>query len=168
MYTSVHVCVRACVCLDTYKCMYIYTYYTLTLYLHTLHKHQAKHLVLEEVVWHLRRSRHLASSLQPKHQQVQHEPVVLDDERGELETSDDAVRVGVVHVLVVYDHVVLGGHVVGYVVLHDQTQESVEEGQIDLLVHLFVTGLHENVTLPLPSLPHLLEVVDAFSEEEGW
>ena len=143
-------------------------YYALVLSLYTLHKHWTKHLVLEKVIWHLRRSSHLTSSLQPEHQEVQHETVVLDDERGELQTSDDAVRVGVVHVLVVYDHVVLGGHVVSYVVLYDQTQESVEEGQVNLLVHLLVTGLHENVTLPLSSLPHLLEIVDAFGEEEGW
>ena len=143
-------------------------YYPFILYLLTLHKHWTKHLVLEKVIWHLRRPSHLTSSLQPEHQEVQHEAVVLDDERGKLQTSDDAVRVGVVHVLVVYDHVVLGSHVVGYVVFHDQTQESVEEGEVNFLVHLLVTGLHKNVTLPLPSLPHLLEVVDAFGEEEGW
>jgi len=53
----------------------------------------------EEVVGHLWRSSHFAGTLQSEHQEVKNKSVVLDDERGELETADDAVRVGVVHVL---------------------------------------------------------------------
>ncbi len=53
----------------------------------------------EEVIGHLRGSGHLTSSLQAQYQEVQHQPVVLHYEGGKLETADDPVRVGVVHVL---------------------------------------------------------------------
>lgn len=56
-------------------------------------------LEAEEVVGHLGRAGHLAGTVQAQHQQVHHQPVVLHDERGKLQPSDDAVRVGVVHVL---------------------------------------------------------------------
>ncbi len=53
----------------------------------------------EEVIGHLRGSGHLTSSLQAQYQEVQHQPVVLHYEGGKLETTDDPVRVGMVHVL---------------------------------------------------------------------
>ena len=53
----------------------------------------------QEVVGHLRRAGHLAGSLEAKNEEVEHEAVVLDDERSKLQAADDAVRVGVVHVL---------------------------------------------------------------------
>lgn len=56
-------------------------------------------LECQEVVGHLRRTGHLWWSLQTQNQQVQHQTVVLHDEWGELQTSDDTVTVCVVHVL---------------------------------------------------------------------
>lgn len=56
-------------------------------------------LETEEVVRHLRWPGHLTGSLQPQHQQVQHQAIVLDDERGKLQPTDDAVTVCVIHVL---------------------------------------------------------------------
>ena len=56
-------------------------------------------LETEEVVGHLRRAGHLAGTVQAQHQQVHHQAVVLHNEGGELEPPDDAVRVGMVHVL---------------------------------------------------------------------
>ena len=56
-------------------------------------------LVGEEVIWHLRRAGHLAGTLQPEDQQVQHQAVVLNNEGGKLQAADHTVRVGVVHVL---------------------------------------------------------------------
>ena len=81
----------------------------------------------QKVVGHLRWTGHFRSTLQTQQQQVQHEAEELDDEGGELQTTNDAVRVGVIHVFVVNDHVVLGCHVIGDVVVHDQTQQSEEE-----------------------------------------
>ena len=57
------------------------------------------HLVGEEVVGHLRRTVHVAGTLQAEQQQVHDEAVELDDERRKLQAPDDAVRVRVVHVL---------------------------------------------------------------------
>ena len=56
-------------------------------------------LVCEEVVGHLRGPGHLGGAVQAQHQQVQHQAVVLHNEGCELQPTDDAVRVGVVHVL---------------------------------------------------------------------
>lgn len=53
----------------------------------------------QEVIGHLRGSSHLTGPVEPQHQQVHDQAVVLHDERGKLQTTDDTVRVGVVHVL---------------------------------------------------------------------
>lgn len=56
-------------------------------------------LIGQEVVRHLRGACHLTGTLQAQHQQVQHQTVVLHYEGGELQTTDNAIGVGVVHVL---------------------------------------------------------------------
>ena len=64
--------------------------------------------------------------------------------------------------LVVDDDVVLGSHVVCDVVVHDEPQQAVEEGQVHLLVHLLEERLHHHVALALGHVPHVLQVVDAW------
>ena len=54
----------------------------------------------EELIRPLRRPRELRGTGEPKHEQVEHQAVVLHDEAGELQAADEAVRVGVRHVLV--------------------------------------------------------------------
>ena len=63
--------------------------------------------------------------------------------------------------LVVDDDVVLGSHVVGDVVVDNQSQQSVEQSQIDLLIELLEPGLHHHVALALTRLPHFVQVVDS-------
>lgn len=63
---------------------------------------------------------------------------------------------------VVDDDVVLGCHVISNVVVNDETQQPVEQSQIDLLVHLLVARLQHDVALSLSSLPHVLQVVDSW------
>lgn len=63
--------------------------------------------------------------------------------------------------LVVDDDVVLGCHVISNVVVNNETQQPVEQSQIDLLVHLLVARLQHDVALSLRSLPHVLQVVDS-------
>lgn len=53
----------------------------------------------EEIVGHLRRPSHFTGPLKAQDKQVKHQAVVLDNERGKLQATDDAVRVGVIHVL---------------------------------------------------------------------
>ena len=46
-------------------------------------------LETQEIIWHLGRSRHLRGSVQTKDKQVHDQAVVLDNEGGELQTSND-------------------------------------------------------------------------------
>lgn len=119
-------------------------------------------LIGEEVVGQLWRSGHLARASQTEYEQVEHEPVVLHDERGELQTAYDTVRVRVVHVFVVDHNVVLRCHVVGDVVVHDETKQAVEECQVDLLVHLFEFRFEHYVALAFCGVPDVVQVVNAF------
>ena len=61
-----------------------------------------------------------------------------------------------VHILVVDDHVILGGHVVGNVVVHDQPEQPVEQGQVNLFVELLEVALHHHVAFPVRCLPNVL------------
>lgn len=57
------------------------------------------HLESEELIGALRWTGQFWRSSEAENEKIQNEAVVLDDEGGELEASDDAKRVGVVHVL---------------------------------------------------------------------
>lgn len=50
----------------------------------------------------------------------------------EGEKATESIREQRTHVFVGEDHVVLGSHVIGDVVVKNQTQETIEKGQIDL------------------------------------
>jgi hypothetical protein len=80
---------------------------------------------LQEVVGALRWSSHFARALQAQKKQIDDQTIVLEDERGKLQTSDHTIAVNVVHVLVVQLNVVLGRDVVCQVVVHDQAEQSV-------------------------------------------
>ncbi len=67
--------------------------------------------------------------------------------------------------LIVDDNVVFGRHVIGDVVVDDETKQSVEKRQIDLLVHLLKVRLQHDVTLPFTGVPHVLQVVDTCNDE---
>ena len=62
-----------------------------------------------------------------------------------------------IHVLIVDHHVVLSSHVISNVMIHDETEESVKQGQINLLVELLEGALHHDVTLTITRLPNVLE-----------
>lgn len=74
----------------------------------------------------------LGGARETQHEQVQHETVVLDNEGRELEAADEAIGVGVRHILVGNHHIVLGRHVVRDVVVQDQTQQPVQQRQVHL------------------------------------
>jgi len=50
----------------------------------------------------------------------------LGNEGRELQPPNEAVAVGVAHILVRDDHVVLGGHVIRNVMVHDEAQQSLK------------------------------------------
>ena len=65
--------------------------------------------------------------------------------------------------LVVDDNVVFGRHVISDVVVDDEPEQPVEESEIDLLVHLLEVRLQHDVTLALTRVPHILQVVDTYT-----
>ena len=67
------------------------------------------------------------------------------------------------HILVGEDGVVLRSDVVRQVVVQDETEKTVEEGEIDLLVDLGQDSLHHDVALALARLPDVGQVVDALA-----
>ncbi len=54
------------------------------------------------------------------------------------------------------DDVVLAGHVVGNVVIHNETQQTVQQSQVHLLVHAIEMGLHEHIALAIRCVPYIL------------
>mmetsp|Transcript_42357 Transcript_42357/g.95841 ORF Transcript_42357/g.95841 Transcript_42357/m.95841 type:complete len:242 (-) Transcript_42357:2172-2897(-) len=125
----------------------------------------------EVVVRELRRPRDFRGPGEAQHQQVDHQSVVLKDEGRELQASDEAVRVDVHHVLEANRHVVFGRHVVGDVVVHNKTEEAVEEGQVHLLVHLAELRLEHHNALALLGFPNLLKVIHPLAplvHEQWW
>ena len=81
---------------------------------------------------YLRGSSNFRGSGQTQEQQIQDQAIVLGHKGGKLQATDDAVAVGVCHVLVCNDDVVLGRHVVCNVVVKNQTQQPVEESEVHL------------------------------------
>jgi hypothetical protein len=100
-----------------------------------------------------------------QNQQIQHQSIVLDHKRRHLETTNDAITVCVVHVFVVDDNVIFGRHVIGNVVIDNQTQQSVEQRQIDLFVEFLEARFEQNVAFTFVDIPDVLQVVDACEEE---
>ena len=118
---------------------------------------------LEKLVGHLWRTGKLAGSLQTKDQQVEHQSVVLRDERRELQTTNQTIGIDVVHILVVEYDVVLGGHVVGQIVIENKTQQSIEQRQIDLFIHSAQFRLQQHIALAVAGIPHVCQIVDALT-----
>lgn len=48
-------------------------------------------LETEKVVWHLRRPSHLTGPVQSQYKQIHHQAIVLYNERGKLQASDDPI-----------------------------------------------------------------------------
>lgn len=114
-------------------------------------------LILQEVVWHLWRPSHLGGAFQTDNEEIENQAVVLHDERGKLKTTDYAVAVDMVHVLVVNHNVVLRCHIVSDVMIDDKAQQTVEQSEIYLLVDLLETRLKQHVALAFAGLPHILK-----------
>lgn len=114
----------------------------------------------QEIVWHLRWTGHFTGTLQAQYQQIQHQAIVLRYKRRKLQTPNDTITVGMIHVFVVNHHVVLGSHVIGNVVINDQTQQTIQQRQIDLFVEFFEFRLQQDIAFPLADIPYVLQVVD--------
>lgn len=56
-------------------------------------------LKAEEIIGHLWGASHFTGTMQTQDEQVHHEPIILHNEGSKLQASDNAVRIGVVHVL---------------------------------------------------------------------
>ena len=98
----------------------------------------------EELVGQGGGARNLRGSREPQEQQVEHQAVVLEHERGELQTPNQSEGIDMGHVLEAHAHVVLGGDVIRNVMIHYQTQQPIQQSQVDLLVHLSATHITAN------------------------
>ena len=58
--------------------------------------------------------------------------------------------------LIVDDHIVLGRHVIGNIMIHNQPKQPIKKCQVDFLVHLLELGFHHHVALALRSVPDVL------------
>lgn len=67
------------------------------------------------------------------------------------------------HVFVAYHNIVLRSHVVGQVVVYDQPQQSIKQGQVHLFVDFIVLCLHEYHRLALGRVPYVCQVVQALA-----
>lgn len=68
--------------------------------------------------------------------------------------------------LVINDNVVLCRHVISNVVINNQPQKSIQQSQINLLVHLLVVWFHHNIALSFRCLPDILQVVDSWKQKQ--
>ena len=88
-----------------------------------------------------------------------------------ISTIRDAYRY-TPHTLVRQHRIVLRRDIVSQVVVQNQTQQTIEQREIDLLVHLRENRLHEHVALALARLPDVGQVVDALAplvhEQRRW
>ena len=79
---------------------------------------------LEEIIrllWRWRAS-NFACSLQAKQQQIDDQAVELEHEGRELQTTNQAVRICVVHILIIQLNIVFRSDVIGQIVIHDKSQ----------------------------------------------
>mmetsp|Transcript_38034 Transcript_38034/g.88956 ORF Transcript_38034/g.88956 Transcript_38034/m.88956 type:complete len:243 (-) Transcript_38034:2942-3670(-) len=117
----------------------------------------------QELVWKLGWPGNFGCTRQTQQEQVQDQAVVLEHEGSKLQPLDQAVGVGVVHVLVVDGDVVLRSHVVRNVVVDDEPKQSVQQRQIHLLRHVLELGLQHHDALAIRCVPHVRQVIDALA-----
>ena len=74
------------------------------------------------------------------------------------------------HVLEGDYHIILRSHVIGQVVINNQPEELVQEGEVNLIVELLKFGLHQHDTLIFGDIPYISEVIDALAPliDEQW
>jgi len=75
-----------------------------------------------------RRSSDFIGPVEPQNQNIDDEPVELENEGSELQSHQQPIEVGMVHIFEIDHHIVLGCHVVSDIVVDDQSQQSVEKG----------------------------------------
>lgn len=97
-----------------------------------------------ELVLIERRPSHFIRPVDSDDEDVDDHGIELEDEGSELQSHQQSVVVGMVHVFEVDDHVVLGSHVVSDVVIHYQSQQPIQESQVNLLIDLVQSGLHQH------------------------
>lgn len=84
---------------------------------------------------------------------------------------DNTVAIRMVHVFKVNNDVVLRSHVICDVVIDNQTEESIQECQVDFLVDFFKAGFKQYNRLTVGSIPNTLQVIYALAplvHEQWW
>jgi len=120
-------------------------------------------LKTHELVWLLDLTSQLESPLLAKHAQIEHQSIVLEDKAGELEAANETIRVRVTHVFVGHNYIVLSGHVIGQIVIHDESQQAIQKRGIHLLIHFVHLSLNQNCGSVFSGVPHISQVVQTLA-----
>ena len=86
---------------------------------------QLNTLINHELIFIEWRPCHLISSIEPHDQQINDQPIKLEDKRCKLQPHDHTKEVCMIHIFEIDNHIVLGCHIVCNVVIHNQPQQSV-------------------------------------------
>jgi hypothetical protein len=119
--------------------------------------------VLEEIVWLCWWTGHFACTVKTENEEIQNETVVLEDETGELKTSNQTISINVGHVLVCQNNVVLRCAVICQVVIHDESQQPIKEREIHLFVDFGQLRFNHNVAFAIGCLPDVVQVIDTLA-----
>jgi hypothetical protein len=74
------------------------------------------------------------------------------------------------HILERYNHIVLSCHVVSQIMINNQSEQFVQEREINLIIELFEFRLHQYNTLIFRNIPHISQIVDSLAplEDKKW
>lgn len=59
--------------------------------------------------------------------------------------------------------VVLCGNIIGQIMIEDESEQTIEQSQIDLLVNLRQHGFHQDIALSFAGFPNVSQIVDTLT-----
>jgi len=78
-------------------------------------------LELHEIIRLLRRSCKISSSVKSQYKKIQYQSIILKHKRSELQTMYQSITICMVHIFVVYHHIVFICNIVCQIVIHYQS-----------------------------------------------
>ncbi len=75
---------------------------------------------------------------------VDDDPVELENEAGELEHHEHPIEIDMVHILEIDRYIVLGSHVVCQIAVHNEPEQPIQQSQIYFLINFIQPGLQQH------------------------